>query len=109
MYDCSFNRHCEALGQEPLHGNSLLAWTRAERTVVLLSRHYFGDEPDDWPEWQLGGFSHWAGPRNQQMLEILKACGFAPASEQQGETMRLVKPLSGKEEYAIPAWLAQKS
>jgi len=67
MYDRTFNRHCKTLGQEPLHGNSLLAWTRAERTVVLLSRHYFGQEPDDWPGWQLGGFSHWTGPQNQQM------------------------------------------
>ena len=65
MYDRAFNRHGRALGQEPLHGNSLLAWTRAERTVVLLSRHYFGPEPDDWPGWQLGGFSHWTGPRDQ--------------------------------------------
>jgi sterol 3beta-glucosyltransferase len=67
MYDRTFNRHCRALGQEPLHGHSLLAWTRAERTVVLLSRHYFGQEPDDWPGWQLGGFSHWTGPRNRQV------------------------------------------
>jgi UDP:flavonoid glycosyltransferase YjiC (YdhE family) len=67
MYDRTFNRHCQALGQPPLHGNSLLAWTRAERTVVLVSRHYFGPEPDDWPGWQLGGFSHWAGPQGRRM------------------------------------------
>ena len=42
MYDRTFNRHRRELGQAPLHGNPLLAWTRAERTVVLLSRHYFG-------------------------------------------------------------------
>lgn len=65
MYDRAFNRHRRALGQEPLHGNSLLAWTRADRTVVLLSRHYFGREPDDWPGWQLGGFSHWTGPQHR--------------------------------------------
>ena len=67
MYDRSFNRHARALGQEPLHGNSLLAWTRAERTVVLLSRHYFGPEPHDWPGWQLGGFSLWSGPQNRAL------------------------------------------
>lgn len=81
MYDRAFNRHCKALGQAPLHGNSLLAWTRAERTVVLLSRHYFGQEPDDWPGWQLGGFSHWSGPQDRPMnpdVEAYLDSGDAP-------------------------------
>jgi sterol 3beta-glucosyltransferase len=66
MYDRTFNRHRDVLGLGPLRGSSLLAWTGAERTVVLVSRHYFGPEPDDWPGWQLGGFSPWSGPRDRR-------------------------------------------
>lgn len=73
MYDRAFNRHCELLGQPTSHGNSLLAWTRAERTVVLLSRHYFGPEPDDWPGWRLAGFSHWAGPQGRTLDPRIEA------------------------------------
>ena len=50
-----------------MHGNALLAWTAAERTVVLLSRHYFGDEPPDWGDWRLVGFSAWPGPARRQL------------------------------------------
>ena len=62
LYDRSINGWRRALGQPPLRGNALLAWTAAERTVVLVSRHYFGDAPPDWHDWPLGGFSSWSGP-----------------------------------------------
>lgn len=81
MYDREFNRYCRELGQPPLHGNSLLAWTRATSTVVLLSRHYFGPEPADWPGWRFGGFSHWTGPQRRAVdprVETYLGGGDAP-------------------------------
>lgn len=62
LYDGAINERRQALGQPPLRGNALLAWTAAERTVVLVSRHYFGDPPSDWHHWPLAGFSSWPGP-----------------------------------------------
>jgi len=46
-----------------------LAWTERSRTVVLVSRHYFGDEPADWEDWRLEGFSSWSGPSHQPLDE----------------------------------------
>jgi UDP:flavonoid glycosyltransferase YjiC (YdhE family) len=62
LHDRAMNRHRRSLGVEPLHGTALLSWTAAARTVVLVSRHYFGDPPGDWPSGQLAGFSAWPGP-----------------------------------------------
>jgi sterol 3beta-glucosyltransferase len=56
------NRYRRSLGLGRLRGTALLSWTAATRTVVLVSRHYFGDEPDDWADRPLVGFSPWAGP-----------------------------------------------
>jgi sterol 3beta-glucosyltransferase len=69
LYDRAMNRYRRSLGVEPLHGTALLSWTAATRTVVLVSRHYFGDEPDDWMEWRLEGFSPWRGPSSLQVDE----------------------------------------
>jgi len=69
LYDRQVNRHRRALGASPLRGNALLAWTERSRTVVLVSRHYFGDEPADWEDWRLEGFSSWSGPSHQQLDE----------------------------------------
>lgn len=62
LYDRAMNGHRATLGQPPISGNALLAWAGAERTVVLVSRHYFGDEPADWVNSRLAGFSSWTGP-----------------------------------------------
>jgi sterol 3beta-glucosyltransferase len=62
MYDRQMNAHRHSLGVPPLGGTAMLSWTEATRTVVLVSRHYFGDEAEDWPGWTLAGFSPWAGP-----------------------------------------------
>lgn len=59
--DREVNRFRAGLGQPALHGNAGWAWTAAERTVVLVSRHYFGEGADDWPAVEWGGFSIWAG------------------------------------------------
>ena len=51
-YDRTMNRYRRSLGLHPLRGSALLSWTAADRTVVLVSRHYFGDEPSDSRERQ---------------------------------------------------------
>ena len=71
MYDRSFNRYRRSLGVDPLTGNALLAWTAAVRTVTMVSRHYFGDEPPDWPDWPLVGFSAWPGPAGQRLDDLV--------------------------------------
>lgn len=62
FYDREFNRLRCSAGMAPLRGNSVHAWTAADRTVMLLSPHYFGDGPADWPPISWAGFSHWNGP-----------------------------------------------
>lgn len=73
LHDGAMNRYRESLGVGPLHGAALLSWTAAARTVVLVSRHYFGDEPDDWEDWRLAGFSPWRGPAGQHVDERVDA------------------------------------
>lgn len=62
MYDRELNQYRRGLGLDKVSGAALLSWTEADRTVVMASRHYFGDELDDWAEWPLTGFSAWSGP-----------------------------------------------
>jgi sterol 3beta-glucosyltransferase len=62
MYDRVFNRYRRELGLDKITGAALLSWTAAQRTVVMVSRHYFGDAPEDWAQWPLTGFSAWSGP-----------------------------------------------
>lgn len=61
------------LGQEPVRGNAGWAWLEADRTVVLTSRHYFGDAPTDWPDVVWGGFSPWDGPPSSGITDELAA------------------------------------
>lgn len=81
MYDRQLNANRRELGMAPMVGVPLLGWTDADRTVVLVSRHYFGEEPDDWPDWPLVGFSHWRGPAGDTIdprLDAFVAAGDAP-------------------------------
>jgi UDP:flavonoid glycosyltransferase YjiC (YdhE family) len=48
------------LGQAPRRGAATSAWTEADRTVLLASRHWFGASPADWPHYEWGGFTAWA-------------------------------------------------
>jgi UDP:flavonoid glycosyltransferase YjiC (YdhE family) len=57
MGDRQANAYRASLGQPRLHGNALLGWTSATRTVTLLSRHYAGDEAPDWDGCEMIGFS----------------------------------------------------
>ena len=63
--DDAINPVRERLGQAPIKGNGGWAWIEADATVVLLSRHYYGDGAPDWPAVTWGGFSHWGGPEGQ--------------------------------------------
>jgi rhamnosyltransferase subunit B len=66
--DRDINAFRRTLGQPPRRGNSAHAWDEADRTVVLVSPHYAGPPPADWPPsltW--GGFSHWPGPADQEV------------------------------------------
>jgi len=69
MHDRAMNRYRRSVGVDRLHGTALLSWTASARTVVLVSRHYFGDEPGDWTDWHLAGFSAWPGPAGQQVVD----------------------------------------
>lgn len=62
LHDKVINRYREGLGLPPRRGNLLTGWMEADRIVMLMSRHYVGMDPDDWPAMTWGGFSHWAGP-----------------------------------------------
>ena len=73
LHDRAMNRYRRSLGVDPIHGNALLSWTAAARTVVLVSRHYFGAEPADWSDWPLAGFSAWPGPAGQPVEERVDA------------------------------------
>ncbi|HVF32651.1 MAG TPA: hypothetical protein VM933_06410 [Acidimicrobiales bacterium] len=59
--DREVNRFRSGLGMPPRRGNAGWAWRDAERTVVLVSRHYFGEGAEDWPPVDWGGFSVWDG------------------------------------------------
>jgi UDP:flavonoid glycosyltransferase YjiC (YdhE family) len=67
--DRKVNRFRKDLGLPPRHGNAGWAYEEAEATTVLVSRHYFGDAPDDWPPMTWGGFSFWDGPALQPEVE----------------------------------------
>ena len=66
FYDRAMNRYRRSLGVGSQRGTALVSWAEAARTVILVSRHYFGDEPSDWDGWHLQGFSAWEGPTGQQ-------------------------------------------
>lgn len=81
LHDRAVNRYRRSLGLEALRGTGLMSWADAARTVIMVSRHYFGDEPSDWMETPLVGFSSWPGPRGQEVgapVEEFIAAGDAP-------------------------------
>lgn len=67
LYDAAMNNARRSFGFAAVRGAALKGWMSAERTVVLVSPHYFGEEPKDWPPVTWGGFSHWSGPAQQEM------------------------------------------
>jgi rhamnosyltransferase subunit B len=66
FYDRQVNGLRRELGLSSLCANTVEAWKEAERTVMLLSCHYFGEGAADWPPVTWGGFSHWSGPNGRR-------------------------------------------
>jgi UDP:flavonoid glycosyltransferase YjiC (YdhE family) len=62
LADKAINKYRATIGQPKVRGNAFKNWMDADRTVVMVSRHYYGEAPPDWPSVTWGGFSHWAGP-----------------------------------------------
>jgi rhamnosyltransferase subunit B len=60
-------------GLEPLTGLAGWAWLEADATVVLVSPHYYGQAPPDWPPVRWGGFSVWDGAAGQELDDELAA------------------------------------
>lgn len=65
--DPVIHRVRRSLDQPRLRGAAGWAWLEADETVVLASRHYFGEGADDWPPVTWGGFSTWTGPDAQTL------------------------------------------
>jgi UDP:flavonoid glycosyltransferase YjiC (YdhE family) len=65
--DDAINATRAQLGRPPLRGAAGWAWLEADATVVLASRHYYGDGAPDWPPVTWGGFSIWTGPDGQEL------------------------------------------
>jgi len=63
--DDAINEARVGLGQPTVRGSAGWAWLDADLTVILVSRHYYGDGAPDWPEVAWGGFSIWHGPDGQ--------------------------------------------
>lgn len=59
--DATINAARSNLGQPAVRGNAGWAWMAADTTVVLASRHYYGEAAPDWPPVSWGGFSVWEG------------------------------------------------
>ena len=68
FYDNHINELRRSFGLAPIRGNALKAFMTAARTVMLVSRHYYGDGAADWAPVTWGGFSHWAGPAGQRSI-----------------------------------------
>jgi UDP:flavonoid glycosyltransferase YjiC (YdhE family) len=60
--DRQLNAYRRKLGLPPRRGTVTDGWMDADRTVMLVSRHYYPEDKPDWPVVSWGGFSHWAGP-----------------------------------------------
>jgi rhamnosyltransferase subunit B len=60
--DRQLNTYRRSLGLPPRRGTVTDGWMDADRTVMLVSRHYYPEDRPDWPVVTWGGFSHWAGP-----------------------------------------------
>jgi len=66
--DRQLNAYRKRLGLPPRRGTVTDGWMDADRTVMLVSRHYYPEDKPDWPVVSWGGFSHWAGPVSERGL-----------------------------------------
>ena len=67
FHDAEVNKFRVSLGAPVQRASALVTWMDAARTVMLVSPHYYGDTPPDWPPIRWGGFSHWPGPAGQTL------------------------------------------
>jgi rhamnosyltransferase subunit B len=68
MGDRAVNAMRAELGLSRLRGAGFMSWLEAERTVMLVSPHYYGEPPADWPSTMTwGGFSMWRGPASHAL------------------------------------------
>jgi UDP:flavonoid glycosyltransferase YjiC (YdhE family) len=65
FHDDEVNRFRQSFGLARQPGSALVAWEEAAQAVMLVSPHYFGERPPDWPPITWGGFSMWSGPAGQ--------------------------------------------
>jgi UDP:flavonoid glycosyltransferase YjiC (YdhE family) len=73
FHDSGVNKFRVSLGVKPQLASALVTWMDAARTVMLVSPHYYGETPPDWPPVTWGGFSHWAGPTGQTLAPEVEA------------------------------------
>jgi rhamnosyltransferase subunit B len=73
LYDRAMNEARRSFGLPPVRGVALTGWMSAQRTVILVSRHYYAERAPDWPDVTWGGFSHWPGPALQPPNPALEA------------------------------------
>ena len=66
LFDGAMNDVRRSFGCPSIRGVALKGWMSAERTVLLVSRHYYPGHPSDWPPVTWGGFSAWPGPAGQE-------------------------------------------
>ncbi len=67
FHDAEVNDFRASLGVPQQRASALVTWMDAARTVMLVSPHYYGDTPPDWPAITWGGFSVWPGPAGQTL------------------------------------------
>ena len=83
MSDGAVNAVRRHMRQPRIKGAAFATWLEAERTVMLVSPHYYGPTPCDWPKsltW--GGFSMWRGPSGLSVapeIERFLEAGDPPA------------------------------
>lgn len=73
FHDADVNRFRASLGAPRQRASALVTWMDAARTVMLVSPHYYGDTPPDWPPITWGGFSGWPGPSGQTLAPEVEA------------------------------------
>jgi len=81
LYDGAMNDLRRSFGYPAMNGVALKGWMAAERTVMLVSPHYYPERADDWPAVTWGGFSAWSGPGAQTAnpaVDAFLAKGDAP-------------------------------
>lgn len=73
LNDRAINGFRRDLGLGRKYAAAFTSWMDADRTVMLVSPHYFGNPPPDFPPMTWGGFSNWSGPSGQALAPEVAA------------------------------------